>query len=116
MSKASEALGLAIRKYAYSAYEHYTFTELDDPACYVRVGPNHEDIEFWYWSAGQEGDLCIECGRDISDDSEILLNQDSACFVLMCFYTDCWDRYKAREIAKRKGSVAICFGEGRGHW
>lgn len=95
-------LGRAILEYNYSAYEHHTFTGLDDPACYVRVGPDHEDVQFWYWSSGQDGDECVECKKDISDESEVLLNQDRPYFVTMCYYNTCWDVWKAREIAERK--------------
>lgn len=39
-------LGRAILEYNYSAYEHYEFTGLDDPICYVRTGSVMRTLNF----------------------------------------------------------------------
>ena len=75
-------LGQAIREYDHSAFEHYEYVSLDEPGYYVRV--KGCDMEFWYWSAGQEGDVCVKCEKDISDVSDILLKTDGPRFVVMC--------------------------------
>lgn len=98
-------LGRVVIEYNYSAFEHYEFTSLDEPACYVRVGPDHVDVQFWYLSSGQEGDECILCDRDLSHDHALLLNRDYSCWRLLCMA--CWDKWKAMEIVERKQKAEV---------
>ena len=38
----------------------------------------------WEWSAGEEGDVCIGCNRDISDRAGIFLNSDYSSWRFLC--------------------------------
>lgn len=40
----------------------------------------------WDYSAGQEFDSCVKCGRDLEEDANILLNDDGPRFEQMCFH------------------------------
>lgn len=80
-------LGVAIREYDHSAFEHYEYLGLDEPGWYIRHKGDGWHMEFWYYSGGQEGDVCLKCKRDISDHDDMLINHDEArtrCMCLKC--------------------------------
>ena len=78
-------LGQAIREYDHSAFEHYEYLSLDEPGWYTRI--DGHDMEFWYWSSGQEGDVCVKCEKDICGDANMLINHgfpSSRCMCMKC--------------------------------
>lgn len=38
----------------------------------------------WRWAAGQYGDECYECGKDLSDAGSILMNTETAYVLMAC--------------------------------
>lgn len=80
------ALGRAMSRFRqarWCAFKHYTFLGYDAEVAYT-VKRQGRGFEFWRWSEGQEGDVCIECGKDLSGYGLILCNYDYAMSQALC--------------------------------
>lgn len=58
-----------------------------------------DEGRLWDWTSGQDGDVCMFCEGDLSDVSEILLNDDMAWFQVA--HTGCVEALRGDDIDSR---------------